>query len=96
MATLRHQLATNVLTVTKFRDLLKTVAVNRPSDDLEIIKRNEALAPYTYLKLGGPAEMLAQPRSHAELSAVVQRCYQEKIPLRVLGSKAVGYRLDGS
>src|SRR5437868_11116396 len=39
MATLRHQLATNVLTVTKFRDLLKTVAVNRPSDDLEIIKR---------------------------------------------------------
>ena len=51
-----------------------------------ILKRNEPLAPYTYLKLGGPAEMLVQPRSHEELSAVVQRCYQERIPLRVLGS----------
>src|SRR4051794_26725349 len=52
----------------------------------EIIKRNEPLAPYTYLKLGGPAEMLIQPRSREELSAVVRRCYQERIPLRVLGS----------
>ena len=51
-----------------------------------ILKRNESLAPYTYLKLGGPAEMLVQPRSHEELSAVVQRCYQEHIPFRVLGS----------
>lgn len=52
----------------------------------EIIKRNESLAPYTYLKLGGPAEMLAQPRSRQELSALVQGCFQERIPLRVLGS----------
>jgi UDP-N-acetylmuramate dehydrogenase len=52
----------------------------------DIIKRNESLGPYTYLKLGGPAEMLVQPRSHEELSSVVQRCYQEHIPLRVLGS----------
>ncbi|MCU1285201.1 MAG: pyrophosphokinae [Acidobacteriales bacterium] len=39
MATLRQQIATNVLTVTKFRDLMKTVAANRPSDDLEIINK---------------------------------------------------------
>ncbi|HYY70629.1 MAG TPA: bifunctional (p)ppGpp synthetase/guanosine-3',5'-bis(diphosphate) 3'-pyrophosphohydrolase [Terriglobales bacterium] len=39
MATLKHQFATNVLTVTKFRDLLKTVRANRPNDDLEIIRR---------------------------------------------------------
>jgi UDP-N-acetylmuramate dehydrogenase len=51
-----------------------------------ILKRNEALAPYTYLKLGGPAEMLVQPRSREELAAVVQRCFQEGIALRVLGS----------
>ena len=38
----------------------------------EIIKRNVSLGPYTHLKLGGPAEMLVQPRSHEELSAVVQ------------------------
>ncbi len=52
----------------------------------EIIKRNERLAPYTYLKLGGPAEMLAQPRSREELSALVKQCSDERIPLRVLGS----------
>src|SRR5436305_10176655 len=51
-----------------------------------ILKRNERLAPYTYLKLGGPAEMLAQPTTREELSALVQACFRERIPLRVLGS----------
>src|SRR5947209_9792249 len=55
-------------------------------DEFEhIIKRNEPLAPYTYLKLGGPAEMLVQPRSQEELAGVVRRCFQARIPLRVLG-----------
>jgi GTP pyrophosphokinase len=39
MGTLRHSFATNVLTVTRFRDLLKTVQANRPNDDLEIVRR---------------------------------------------------------
>src|SRR6266496_1897947 len=39
MATLRHQIATNVLTVTKFRELLKTVRLHRPNDDLEVIQK---------------------------------------------------------
>src|SRR5437762_1003905 len=39
MATLRQQLATNVLTATRFRDLLKTVGENRPNDDLSIIQK---------------------------------------------------------
>jgi len=61
-------------------------AMPRLAEFEEILKRNELLAPYTYHKLGGPAEMLVQPRSHEELSALVQRCYREQIPLRVLGS----------
>jgi UDP-N-acetylmuramate dehydrogenase len=52
----------------------------------DIVKRNEPLAPYTHLRLGGPAEMLVQPRSREELSAVVRQCFQERTPLRVLGS----------
>lgn len=52
----------------------------------EIIRRNEPLAPYTYLRLGGPAEMLVQPRSLDELSRVVRACSQKRVPLRVLGS----------
>src|SRR5438270_4736304 len=40
MATLRHQIATNVLTVTRFRDLLKRVRAYRPNDDLAIISKD--------------------------------------------------------
>jgi GTP diphosphokinase / guanosine-3',5'-bis(diphosphate) 3'-diphosphatase len=39
MATLREQIATTALTVTKFRELLRTVRVNRPADDLELIRK---------------------------------------------------------
>ncbi|HEY1730346.1 MAG TPA: bifunctional (p)ppGpp synthetase/guanosine-3',5'-bis(diphosphate) 3'-pyrophosphohydrolase [Terriglobales bacterium] len=39
MATLRQQIATNVLTVTRFRDLLRKVRSYRPSDDLTSIKK---------------------------------------------------------
>ena len=51
----------------------------------DIIKRHEPLAPYTYLRLGGPADMLVEPRSRDELAAVVRRCFEERIPLRVVG-----------
>jgi len=33
MATLRQQIATNVLTVTRFRELMKKLRENRPNDD---------------------------------------------------------------
>jgi guanosine-3',5'-bis(diphosphate) 3'-pyrophosphohydrolase len=39
MATLREQFATNVLTVTKFRELMRRMRGNRPSDDLGIIRK---------------------------------------------------------
>jgi len=39
MATLREQIATTTLTVTKFRDLMKLMRENRPADDLEIVKK---------------------------------------------------------
>src|SRR5207245_8207053 len=39
MATLREQIATNVLTMTKFRDLLHQMRENRPNDDLELIRK---------------------------------------------------------
>src|SRR5947209_8975558 len=39
MATLRQQIATNVLSVTKFRDLMKGMQANRPTEDLEIVKK---------------------------------------------------------
>ncbi len=39
MATMRQQIATTALTVTKFRDLLKKMRDNRPGDDLEIVRK---------------------------------------------------------
>jgi guanosine-3',5'-bis(diphosphate) 3'-pyrophosphohydrolase len=39
MTTLREQIATNVLTVTKFRDLLHRMRENRPNDDLELVRK---------------------------------------------------------
>ena len=39
MATLREQIATNVLTVTRFRELMRKLRENRPNDDLDLVKR---------------------------------------------------------
>lgn len=51
----------------------------------EIVQQHEPLAPYTHLKLGGPADFLVHPRSREELAAVVRCCFERQIPLRVLG-----------
>lgn len=51
----------------------------------EIVKRDEPLAPYTWLKLGGPAQYFIEPRDEAELIRVVRVCCDEGIPVRVLG-----------
>jgi UDP-N-acetylmuramate dehydrogenase len=62
-------------------------AVAQLLDDFaEILKPNEPLAPYTCLRLGGSAEWLAQPRSREELAALVRRCSEARLPLRVLGA----------
>src|SRR5437879_3811085 len=39
MASLRQQIATTALTLTKFRDLMKRIQENRPQDDLSLIKK---------------------------------------------------------
>ncbi|MGA9805916.1 MAG: HD domain-containing protein, partial [Terriglobales bacterium] len=39
MATLREQIATNVLTATRFRELMRKLRENRPHDDLGLVKK---------------------------------------------------------
>ena len=51
----------------------------------EILKRDEPLAPYTWLKVGGPAQFLIEPRDAEELARVVRACNLAGIPVRVLG-----------
>src|SRR5262245_3164 len=52
----------------------------------EITQTNVPLAPFTHLRVGGPAENLVQPRTVPELSEVLAWCATAKIPLRVIGS----------
>src|SRR5581483_6227449 len=60
-------------------------ALAQLQDFAGILKPKEPLAPYTLLKIGGPAEVLAQPCSLPELASLVRRCHERQIPLRVLG-----------
>lgn len=51
----------------------------------DITRRNQPLAPFTHLKIGGPAEFLLQPRSVDELNAVLATCRRDRVPVRMLG-----------
>ena len=54
-------------------------------DFSEIVKRDEPLAPYTWLKIGGPAQYFIEPRTVDELVRVVRVCCEQGIPVRILG-----------
>ncbi len=54
-------------------------------DFSDITRRNEPLAPYTYMKVGGPAQYFVTPRSREELGQVIQTCRETEIPYLVLG-----------
>jgi UDP-N-acetylmuramate dehydrogenase len=52
----------------------------------EIVKPKEPLAPFTLLKIGGPAEAIVEPRNLAEIGAVVKTCIDRQLPFHVLGT----------
>lgn len=55
-------------------------------DFADFMQSGAPLAPFTQLKIGGPAEVLLQPRSLAELSAMMKRCLDRQLGFRILGS----------
>ena len=54
-----------------------------PVQFTDLVQLQVPLAPFTYLKLGGPAEMLVQPRSREELATIVGHCFEQrwKVPI---------------
>jgi UDP-N-acetylmuramate dehydrogenase len=50
-----------------------------------IVRENEPLAPYTWLRLGGPARYFAEPTTIEELTTLVKRCHEQGLPARMLG-----------
>src|SRR5262249_13640400 len=60
--------------------------VGEVQDVAESVQGGAPLGAVTVLEVGGPAEVLVQPRNVEELSAVVRRCGERGLPLRLLGS----------
>jgi UDP-N-acetylmuramate dehydrogenase len=54
-------------------------------DFSDVTRRDEPLAPYTWLKIGGSAEFFVVPRNPDELVRVIKACHQNKVPVHVLG-----------
>jgi UDP-N-acetylmuramate dehydrogenase len=51
----------------------------------KIVRQDEPLAMHTWFQIGGPAEYFAEPQNVEQLMALIRRCRQEDVPLRVLG-----------
>jgi UDP-N-acetylmuramate dehydrogenase len=51
----------------------------------KIVRQGEPLAMHTWFQVGGPAEYFAEPRTPDELIALVERCREEEVPVRILG-----------
>jgi UDP-N-acetylmuramate dehydrogenase len=49
------------------------------------VRQSEPLAQHTWFRLGGAAEYFAEPRTTDELQALVRRCAEEGIQIRLLG-----------
>jgi UDP-N-acetylmuramate dehydrogenase len=57
-----------------------------PFDDLSTaVSQAEPLAPHTWLGIGGTAAWFCEPVDIEALAAIVRRCHERAIPLRVIG-----------
>jgi UDP-N-acetylmuramate dehydrogenase len=52
------------------------------------VRLDELLAPYTTMKVGGPADYFVEPRSPDELAATFRAAHDCGLPVRILGSGA--------
>jgi UDP-N-acetylmuramate dehydrogenase len=52
---------------------------------IECVREQVSLAERTWFKVGGPAQYFAEPSSDDELVAVVERCRDEGLQVRLLG-----------
>lgn len=56
-----------------------------PAGFEHIVRENEPLAPYTWLRLGGSCRFFAEPTSEQQLQELVMACHRESIPIRIIG-----------
>ena len=51
----------------------------------DVVQTGVAMSEHTWFKLGGAAEYFSQPESVDQLSAIVQRCREADVPVKLLG-----------
>lgn len=54
-------------------------------DFADIARTDEPLAPYTWMKVGGPAQLFFAPRNVDQLQGVIEFCRDEELPVRLFG-----------
>ena len=59
--------------------------MNKLSDYAEIVRKNVPMSSLTWLRIGGPIEYLANPRSEKELLGLLSACALEGVQVRALG-----------
>ncbi|MBX9577932.1 MAG: UDP-N-acetylmuramate--L-alanine ligase [Chthoniobacterales bacterium] len=74
-----HEEATRLVEDLKTRDRLLT-AMGRGS-----IQLYELLSRHTTMRVGGPAQFWAEPETEEGFAQLVKKCFEEKIPLMVMG-----------
>lgn len=55
-------------------------------DFSEILRHDEPLSQHTWLRMGGPAQYFATPRTEAELLEIISTCRRQQLPIHILGS----------
>jgi UDP-N-acetylmuramate dehydrogenase len=50
-----------------------------------IVREQELLTRYTWLRIGGPAQYFAEPTNLDELATLVRRCREQELAVRLLG-----------
>ena len=50
-----------------------------------VVREAEPLAPYTWFRLGGPAQFFAEPTNRDELTTIVRRAREQGYAVRLLG-----------
>ena len=65
--------------------MAKSDPISLLGDYADVVQAKASLAPYTIFKVGGPAEVFAQPKTIEQLSGIVRISVQNGIPFRILG-----------
>jgi UDP-N-acetylmuramate dehydrogenase len=50
-----------------------------------IIRRDQSLAPFTWLQIGGTTKYLVEPNDLSQLIELVGLCYSQSVPMKILG-----------